>query len=108
LRERAAIHQRCENDGSRAIGGDAMPALCYISDMVTKEIQALVNRIQTWPAEKQQLAYDLLTWIEAKDEDDASDLTAEDWADLEEGLAEADRGEFASEEELKTLFDRYR
>lgn len=87
-----------------------LPMPCYISDMLTKEIQAIVDRIRNWPADKQQLAYDLLTWIEAKDEgvDDASDLTEEDWADLEEGLAEADRGEFVSEEEMKALFDRYR
>ncbi|HEX4293903.1 MAG TPA: hypothetical protein VHZ29_07200 [Rhizomicrobium sp.] len=45
--------------------------------MTAKEIQAIMDRIQTWPAEKQQLAYDLLTWIEGKEEDDASDLTAE-------------------------------
>lgn len=76
--------------------------------MAAKEIQAIVDRIQTWPADKQQLAYDLLTWIEGKDEDDASDLTAEDWADLEEGLAEAGRGEFVSEEEMKAFFDKYR
>jgi predicted transcriptional regulator len=80
----------------------------YISDMTMREILALVDRIRTWPAEKQQLAYDLLTWIEAKDEDDASDLTDEDWADLEEGLAEADRGEFVPEEEMKAFFDKYR
>ena len=79
----------------------------YISDMMAKEIQAIMDRIQTWPAEKQQLAYDLLIWIEGKEEDDASDLTAEDWADLEEGLAEADRGEFVPEEEMKALFDSY-
>jgi hypothetical protein len=102
------IHQGCENDDGHAIVRDSTPVMCHISDMMAKEIQAIMDRIQTWPAEKQQLAYDLLTWIEAKDEDDASDLTAEDWADLEEGLAEADRGEFVSDEELKALFDRYR
>jgi hypothetical protein len=75
---------------------------------MTNEIRAILDRVQAWPAEQQQLAYNLLTWIETKGEDDASDLTDEDWADLEEGLAEADRGEFASEEELKALFDRYR
>ena len=45
--------------------------------MMAKEIQAIMDRIQTWPAEKQQLAYDLLTWIEGKEEDDASDLTVD-------------------------------
>jgi hypothetical protein len=102
------IHQGYENDDGRAVARDSAPPLCHISDMTAKEIQAIMDRIQTWPADKQQLAYDLLIWIEGKEEDDASDLTAEDWADLEEGLAEADRGEFVSDEELKALFDRYR
>ena len=78
-----------------------MPVLCYISDMVTKEIQALVNRIQTWPAEKQQLAYDLLTWIEAKSQGEAPGLADEVRADLDGGLAEADRGELDTEEEMQ-------
>lgn len=76
--------------------------------MMKEQIQAIIEHIDSWPADKQQLAYDLLKWIEAKDLEDDVELSAEDWADLEEGLAEADRGEFASEEELKALFDRYR
>jgi hypothetical protein len=108
LGEGVLFHHAFENDVGSVISRDGDFGTCYISDMLTKEILAIVDRIQTWPADKQQLAYDLLTWIEDKDEDDASDLTEEDWADLEEGLAEADRGEFASEEELKALFDRYR
>jgi hypothetical protein len=108
LRERVLFHHAFENDGGGAFFGDRSFGPCYISDMLTKEIRAIVDRIQTWPADKQQLAYDLLTWIEDKDEDDASDLTEEDWADLEEGLAEADRGEFVSEEELQAFFDKYR
>jgi hypothetical protein len=107
-RECSLFHRWCEKHGGLANVRDDAPFLCYISNMVDKELQAIVDRIQTWPAEKQRLAHDLLIWLEAKDEDDASDLTAEDWADLEEGLAEADRGEFVSEEEMRTFFDKYR
>jgi hypothetical protein len=76
--------------------------------MTVSEIRAIVERIHTWPEDKQQLALDLLKWIEAKDLEDDGELSAEDWADLEEGLAEADRGEFVSEEEIQALFTRYR
>ena len=43
----------------------------------------------------------------AKEEID-DDLTEEDWADLEEALAEAEREEPVPDEEIKALFDRYR
>jgi len=76
--------------------------------MTKKQIQAILERIDTWPEDKQQLAYDLLKWIEAKDQEDDFELSPEDWADLEEGLAEADRGAFATEEEIQALFARYR
>jgi len=76
--------------------------------MTLSEIQAILERLPTWPEDKQELALELLKWIEAKDLEDDFELSAEDWADLEEGLAEADRGEFVSEEELQALFARYR
>ena len=76
--------------------------------MTVSEIRAIVERIHTWPEDKQQLALDLLKWIEAKDLEDDGELSAEDWADLEEGLAEADRGEFVSEEEMLAFFAKYR
>ena len=72
------------------------------------QIQAILERVHTWPADKQRLALDLLMWIEARDQQDDFELTAEDWADLEEGLAEADRGEFVPEEEMKAFFAKYR
>ena len=76
--------------------------------MMKAQIQAIIEQIDSWPADKQQLAYDLLKWIEAKDLEDDVELSAEDWADLEEGLAEADRGEFVSEEEMQAFFAKYR
>ena len=95
------IHQGCENDDGRAVARDSTRAMCHISDMMAKEIQAIMDRIQTWPAEKQQLAYELLIWIEAKDQGETADLTAEDWTDLGEGLAEADSGELDTEDETQ-------
>lgn len=35
-------------------------------------------------------------------------LTGEDWADLDEALAEAEREEPVPDEEVRALFDRYR
>jgi hypothetical protein len=75
--------------------------------MNLEEIRAIFDRIPTWSEDQQQLALELLKWVESPD-DDAEDLTPEDWADLAEAEAEADRGEFASEEEIQAMFDRYR
>jgi len=76
--------------------------------MTNDQIQAILERVHTWPADKQRLALDLLMWIEGRDDEDAVELTPEEEADLEEGLAEADRGEFVPEEEMKAFFAKYR
>jgi predicted transcriptional regulator len=74
--------------------------------MTKEQIDAILERVRTWPAERLEDVAAVLLAMEAANEDD--ELSEEDWADLEEGLAEADRGEFASDEEVKALFDRYR
>jgi predicted transcriptional regulator len=38
----------------------------------------------------------------------AAELTEEERADLREALAEAERGEFATDEEVEAVFARYR
>jgi len=76
--------------------------------MSVKEIRAIVDRIHTWPQDKQELALVLLEWIEGRDLEDDHELSPEEWADLEEGLAEADRGEFVSEEEMQAFFAKYK
>jgi len=75
--------------------------------MTKDEIQALFERVLTWPPERLDDVGEILLRMEEANEA-VDDLTEEDWADLEEGLAEADRNEFASEEELRALFDLYR
>jgi predicted transcriptional regulator len=76
--------------------------------MTKEEIAAVFERAKTWPQEKQEEAVGVLLAIENDEYDDCSDMTEEDWADLEEGLAEADRGEFVPEEEMKAFFARFR
>jgi predicted transcriptional regulator len=74
--------------------------------MTKEQIEAIFERVRTWPDDRLDDVAAVLLAMEEANEDD--NLTEEDWADLEEGLAEADRGEFASEEEVKALLDRYR
>ena len=74
--------------------------------MTKDQIEAVLERVKTWPEDRQEDAAALLLAMEEANEDD--ELTDEDWADLEEGLAEADRGELVPEEEMKAFFDKYR
>jgi len=81
--------------------------LCYAARMTKEQIEAILERVRTWPEDRLEDVAKVLLEMEAANEH-VEELTAEDWADLEQGLAEADRGEFASDEEVKALFDRYR
>ncbi len=75
--------------------------------MTRQEIDAVLERVRTWSDREQEEAVLLLLALEERrlgvyelDEDEA--------ADVEAGLAELERGELATEEEAKALFERYR
>jgi predicted transcriptional regulator len=74
--------------------------------MTKEQIEEILNRVRTWPADLQEDAVRMLLAMEATDAEPL-ELTPEEIADLEEALAEADRGEFATEEEVKAVFRRY-
>lgn len=76
--------------------------------MTKDEIQAVLERVRTWPLERQADLASIALQMEDADLADWDDLTEEDWADLEEGLAESDRGEFVPDEEMKAFFAKYR
>ena len=75
--------------------------------MTKERIEAIFERVKTWPPERQDDAAAMLLRME---EQNAApyELTEEELADLEEAEKEAERGEFATDEEIKALFDRYR
>jgi hypothetical protein len=75
---------------------------------VTKEqIEAIFERVRTWPPERQEDAVAML--LKMEEQNTALDgLSEEDWADLEEALAEADREEPVPDDEMKAFFDRCR
>jgi hypothetical protein len=75
--------------------------------MTKEEIAAIFERAQTWPVEKQQEAAAILG-LENEEEDDGSDLTREDQAELDEASAAIDRGEFETAEDMKAFFAKIR
>lgn len=73
--------------------------------MTKHEIKAVLDRVLTWPPEKQEAAADLLLMLEAQEE--FYEPTAEERAAIREGVAQAKRGEFASEEEMAALWRKF-
>ena len=62
---------------------------------------------QLSPEEQDELARTILEIVHGAD-DDVYVLSDEENAAIDEGLAQADRGEFVSDEEVRALFDRFK
>lgn len=75
--------------------------------MTRSEIDAVLERVKTWPLERQEDAAAVLLRMEEVGTE-LYELSDEERADIVEGLAEAERGEFASQEEVDALLARYR
>jgi predicted transcriptional regulator len=75
--------------------------------MTKEQVEAVLSRVLDWPAERQKDAVRMLLEMEKQDPY-AAELTEEERADLREALAEAERGEFATDEEVEAVFARYR
>lgn len=75
--------------------------------MTKQEIEAVLDRVRTWPLERQEIVAEAVLDIE-REETDIYVLDEAERADIQEGLAEADRGEFASADQVAALFATYR
>ena len=76
--------------------------------MMTKEqIEAVFDRVRTWPLERQEDAAEMLLMMEEQGVA-PYELSEEERIEIEAALAEADRGEFATDEEVEAVFNRYR
>lgn len=78
-----------------------------MASMTKIEIDAVFERVRTWPQERQEDAAAMLLRMEQEDAE-PYELTDEELADVEEAERQAERGEFASDEEMTALFDKYR
>jgi hypothetical protein len=75
--------------------------------MTQEEIDNVLQKVRTWPKEKQEDAASMLLAMD--DVDNAVyELTPEEEADLDEALRELERGEIASAEEVAAVFTRSR
>jgi hypothetical protein len=72
-----------------------------------KSLEALMERAAAWPDEAQAELVQFMIDTEAR-HFGVYRLDAEDRARIEESIAAARRGEFATDEEVAALFRRYR
>jgi predicted transcriptional regulator len=63
---------------------------------------------QLSPDEQDEIAHMIMEVVAGGSDDDVYVLSDEEWAALEVSLAQADRGEFATAEEIEAVFAKYR
>jgi hypothetical protein len=73
--------------------------------MTKEQIESIFERVRTWPLERQEDAAQMLLVLE-RERTEIYVLSPEEEAEIDEALAECDRGEFASNEEVKAFFAR--
>ncbi len=73
-----------------------------------KALEKAIEKIKTLSAERQQYAAEVLEEIAEFGDDEVYRLSDEERRLVREGLAELDRGEVASEAEVRAVFDKYR
>lgn len=74
---------------------------------MTKLLEQTIEKIRERPQEDQdRAAYMLMALLDEQDEPEQ--LDAETIAAIREGMAQAERGEFASDEEMEAFFARHR
>jgi hypothetical protein len=75
--------------------------------MTKTEIEAVLDRVKTWPPERQEEAMLVLLEMEA-DATGVYRLTEDDRRAIELSQEQARRGEFATDEQVAAVFNRYR
>jgi predicted transcriptional regulator len=75
--------------------------------MTKEQIAAVFDRVRTWPEERQAYAAEILMLLEAQDQSPVL-VSDEEWEAIQEGNAQAERGEFVSEEDMTAFFKRHR
>jgi hypothetical protein len=73
--------------------------------MSKEQIKAVLDRVLTWPPARQQDAADMLLWLEAK-EGELYHPADDEWTAIQEGLAQAQRGEFVPDDEMDAFWKR--
>ena len=75
--------------------------------MTKEQIEAVFERIRTWPEDWQEEAVQAFLRVE-QDYENPFELTEEEERELDEAIERADRGEFVPQEEMEAFFAKFR
>jgi predicted transcriptional regulator len=71
--------------------------------MTRDQVKQVLDRVLTWPQERQEDAAQMLLVLEAR-QGELYRADDDEWAAIEEGFAQAKRGEAVPEDEIAALF----
>ena len=74
--------------------------------MISKRLETVLEAVKAWPLDRQEAAAEVLENMNRL-ATAGYKLSDDERADLEEALAEARRGEFASDAEVAAMFARH-
>ena len=74
--------------------------------MASEHIDTVLERVRTWPPERQAYAIEVLKLIEAQGTRPVQ-VSDEEWAAIQEGNAQAERGEFVSDADMAAFYRRH-
>jgi len=74
---------------------------------MTSHLKEVLERVETWSEQDQEKLAQVILEVEAQLLV-SNDLTPEQLKAIDEGVAAADRGEIASDEQVKALFAKFR
>jgi hypothetical protein len=96
---------RCRASKRHARRLPETPQNCYFSDM-TVLLEQAVESVRDLPAETQDALARLLLQFAGIDQSPL-ELSAEDAASFDDSLAQADRGEFATDEQVRAIWAKH-
>ena len=73
--------------------------------MTKQEVKAVLDRVLTWPPERQQDAADMLVLLEAQ-EGELYHPSDDEWAAIQEGAEQVRQGEIVPDEEMAAFWKR--
>jgi hypothetical protein len=74
--------------------------------MTKEQIAIVLDRVRTWPEERQAYAAELLMLLEAQEEGPVR-TSDEEWEAIQEGNTQAERGEFVSDADMAAFYKRH-
>jgi predicted transcriptional regulator len=76
--------------------------------MTKDQINAVLERVRSWPEERQEELVAIALEIEAGIAGTPYRATAEELEAIDQGLADAESGRFATEDQVAAIFAKYR